>query len=260
MQQVLRNVLSNALKFTPAGGAVTITLAKEGDEATVCMRDTGEGIPAEFLPLAIQMFQQREQGTRREHPGLGIGLALVKQLVEAHGGAVSIASDGAGCGTLVTMHWPLAAASELEEPSRSHAGNLHALDGMRILVVEDMDDSREAIGVMLDRFGATVVSARDGVEALEQAGDDVDLVLCDLRMPRMDGFEFLRALNGREGHRHPPVIAVSGLASSADHLATQAAGFTGHIDKPFDDTRLLAAVRVAMAVRSTGRRNADRFH
>lgn len=163
---------------------------------------------------------------------------------------MGVASEGKGCGTVVTINWPLTPIPEA--PSLVADVNQRALNGLRILVVEDMEDSREVICLMLERFGATVTTAGDGIEALGRAScDDVDVILCDLRMPRMDGFEFLRALNRLDDRTHPPVIALSGLASSADHLATQAAGFTGHVDKPVNDGPLVAAVRVAIALRST---------
>ena len=211
LQQVFGNIISNAVKYTPAQGRIRITLGREAGSARVVVADTGAGIAPEFLPSVFDIFRQQEHGIRREHEGLGIGLALVKWLTELHKGTVSVVSAGVGRGTEVTVLLPLAA----ETPALGDAvaagaeADTASLSGLSVLVVEDSDDARETLRDLLNLLGAQATAARDGREALEMMRDAVpDLVLCDLRMPRMDGYEFIRELHHRPSAA-PPVVAVS---------------------------------------------------
>ena len=252
VQQILRNVLSNAVKFTPDGGRISVVLAQEGDMATLQIRDTGEGVAPEFISAAFELFRQQESGTRRRHAGLGIGLSLVKQLIELHGGRVALESEGVGLGTLVTLQFPLVSGS-MHAPAARAPAAAPDLGGRRVLVVDDTEDNRSAIRMLLEELGAKVWVAADGMEGIEMIrGGTFDVVLCDLRMPRMDGFEFMQALRHLpEDTLLPPVIAMSGLTGSADRVRTAAAGFAGQVDKPFDEYRLFAAIEAVTARRVT---------
>jgi len=252
LQQIFRNVFSNAIKFTPAGGTIEALVTSDGHDALVKIRDNGQGIAPEFLPFVFDMFRQQERGTRRGDRGLGIGLALVKRLTELQQGTVTVDSGGPGTGTEVTLRFPLARDSAPAEPAPKPPSpqGLRRLEGLRILLVEDNEDSREAIQTMLEHLGAEVSLAGDGFEALAAVDrDDPDIVLCDLRMPRMDGFEFIRQVHAVAEHANLPVVALSGLTSSDDHRRTEAAGFEGHISKPLDDVALASAVGEAIASR-----------
>ncbi len=248
LQQVFSNIISNALKFTPAGGAIRIAVTRETNHAKVVVADTGVGISPAFLPFVFEMFRQQEFGTQREFQGLGIGLALVKRLTELQKGSVAIASEGTGRGTEVTVRFPLAAVREASVPV-PHATNTPAatLAGLSLLVVDDVEDARETLRALLQHLGAKVSvagSGREGLDIVREAGPD--LVLCDLRMPRMDGFEFVRQLNRATSPAHPPVVAVTALTSEADHQRTREAGFDGHINKPYDEVAIVAAVFAAL--------------
>jgi signal transduction histidine kinase len=245
LEQVFRNILSNAVKFTPAGGSIRVTLGREADSARVVIADTGRGIAPDFLPFVFDMFRQQAQGTHRGREGLGIGLSLVKKLVELHKGTVSISSAGPQRGTEVSVRLPLAA--RLPQPVNAAAAAEPALPfaGLSVLVVEDLEDSRESLRALLQGLGATVCVARDGREGLEMMlqGARPDVVLCDLLMPRMDGFDFIRGLERAPMLAHPPVIAMSSLVGSRER--SRKAGFEGHLGKPYDEAAIIAAVGAA---------------
>ena len=249
LQQIFTNILTNAVKFTPAGGGIRVSVGREADSALVVVADTGKGITPEFLPFVFDIFRQQERGTDRSHEGLGIGLSLVKKLTELHKGTVSVSSAGRGRGTEVTLRLPL--ADVFVEAQDAAAPLTVALTGLSVLVVEDADDARESLRNLLQLLGAEVRIARDGQEALDMMlrGPSPDVVLCDLLMPHLDGFEFVRELRSRLLSACPPVIAMSGLASETSRERASRAGFEGHLKKPFSEAGLVSAVQRALAGR-----------
>ncbi|HEV8673349.1 MAG TPA: response regulator [Methylomirabilota bacterium] len=251
LERVFLNLLSNAVKFTSDGGAVRVTLQREAEAAVVTVHDDGVGIDPGFLPQIFQMFRQQEQGARRQYGGLGVGLNLAKRLAELHRGQIEVRSAGVGRGTEVTVRLPLLAApADRAEPAAVGT----RLDGVRILIVEDSADTGDATRLLLEDLGARVQLAKDGLEALDiLAADEPDVVLCDLRMPGLDGFEFVRRLRADPRRAHVPVVAVSGFARKADFQRTEEAGFDGHVSKPFDLEVLLAALACAVQRRQPGR-------
>jgi signal transduction histidine kinase/CheY-like chemotaxis protein len=247
--QALRQLLGNAVKFGRTGGHVRVAITRESDGAVVRIQDDGAGIAPEFTPFVFEPFRQQEQGARREHGGLGVGLALARGLVELHGGTIDVRSEGIGRGTEVTVCLPVWQPGGRLRGEGELGGDRTEprLDGLAILVVEDSVDTAEATRLLLQDLGARVAVAKNGLEALDVlAGDTPDAVVCDLRMPGLDGFEFLRRLRADRRQAHLPVVALSGFASAGDFQRTHEAGFDGHVGKPFDATALAAALHGAL--------------
>jgi two-component system CheB/CheR fusion protein len=195
LQQIAWNVLNNAVKFTPAGGSIEINLRDDGDSAVLLVTDTGQGIDATFLPHVFEMFRQADGSNRRRHGGLGIGLALVRQLVQLHGGMISAESDGPNKGSQFTIRLPL--LREIVSPNApsltAGAVELEVFAAKSFLVVDDSEDTIAMLRELLRVAGANVTTATNGAEALRIAEEnEFDVILSDISMPEMDGFEFLQ--------------------------------------------------------------------
>lgn len=253
--QVVWNLVLNAIKFTPRGGTVKLTVKCDDSSVRLIVSDNGEGIPAEFLPYVFHRFRQAEGSITRKQGGLGLGLAVVRHLVELHGGNVSAESPGPGGGSTFTVDLPLAAerrtvASADERKTvierRGKASSLAPrLDGVRVLLVEDDDDSRILLGMMLERQGAKVISASSSFEALNAFAQEApQIVISDLGIPEEDGYELLRKVRELPPDKGGliPAIALTGYATSRDRDRALAAGYQLHLAKPVEPAELVAAI------------------
>jgi CheY-like chemotaxis protein len=262
LQQVVWNLLSNAVKFTPRDGRVEIRLDRLGTSVRVHVSDTGQGIAAEFLPHVFEPFRQADSSPSRLHQGLGLGLAIVRYLVEAHGGVIRAESAGVSRGSAFTILLPVPALvmETPDEGAATTAKRPAALDrfllaGLRVLVVEDDADSRDILATVLSESGAEVSAAESAMEALAAIEDrPPDAVVSDIGMPEMDGYAFVAELRRRPPDKGGlvPAIALTAYTEPQSRNQAIAAGFQEHLSKPADPQALLAAV-----ARLTNRRPAS---
>jgi len=260
LQQVLGNLLSNAVKFTPEGGAVDITLATDGASVRIAVTDTGEGLLPEIAPHIFDRFRQADSTITRQYGGLGLGLAIVRHIVELHGGSVQAASEGPGLGTKVTVILPVAApASSPAEEARRRGSTVPAalggtLDAVRILVVDDEYDARELLAAVLEAAGATVTLVGSAGEAMEAlAKHAFDVLLSDLAMPQRGGYDLMSDLRTHGLAGGMVSIALSAQARPEDRERALAVGFDAHVPKPIDPEALAATIR-RLSRRSARRR------
>ncbi|WP_206107705.1 PAS domain S-box protein [Paludisphaera rhizosphaerae] len=233
--QVLANLLNNAAKYTPHGGRIELSAGREGMDAVVCVTDSGVGISAEMLPRIFDMFTQIGTTIDRSQGGLGIGLTLVRRLVEMHGGTVSARSEGAGQGSTLIVRLPLARPATVDEGSVAAAPAVPASSRLNVLVVDDNRDSAESLAILLGLKGHEVRTAHDGPEALRTLESfRPHLVLLDLGLPGMSGFEVARRIRSSAGLRGVQLAALTGWGQEEDRRRTREAGFDHHLVKPAD--------------------------
>jgi PAS domain S-box-containing protein len=258
LQQVLNNLLSNAIKFTPAGGHVRVRAVGADGHIELSVSDDGQGISAEFLPHIFDAFRQEEVLGVRRHEGLGLGLSIVKRLVEMHGGSVHVQSPGPGLGATFTVHLPTLAAAHAaaQNPAEVAAPGLtdvSALRGLHVLVVDDDDDARALVRRLLEEYGVRTTEAESVAVALARvAAEKPDLLVSDISMPGEDGYALLRQLRdaGLDGDTLP-AVALTAFARPEDRTRALSSGFQAHLGKPIDLESLLLAL-VGLARRRGG--------
>lgn len=256
LQQIVWNLLSNAIKFTPKRGRVQVYLQRINSHVEIVVADTGQGISAEFLPHVFERFRQADGSTTRSFGGLGLGLAIVRQLVELHGGTVHVESPGEGQGTTFTVKLPLIAVGPTAiEPERVHPAVGGAvpfvcsprLDGLRILIVDDDADMRDLLTYTLEVCGAEVrvaASADEAISLLTTSSTPMHILISDIGMPEEDGYALLRRIRALEPERggRIPAIALTAYARTQDRTAALLAGFQSHVAKPVEPAELIAVL------------------
>jgi two-component system CheB/CheR fusion protein len=255
IEQVILNLLSNAFKFTPAGGTVTISLTRDSHEARLEVIDTGQGISADALSGIFDMFSQAGPTASRSKSGLGIGLALVRQIAELHEGRVKATSDGAGKGACFSLWLPL--ANGADQKTEAIPQMLEKIAGVCILLVDDSEDMVTAFKTLLEMEGARVLVATDAKTGLVLvAKEKVDLLISDISMPEMNGYQFIENVRQLPQGRNLPAIALSGLSREQDIVQCYQAGFSAHFNKPIALEKLtktiIALLRPAAAMDDSG--------
>jgi PAS domain S-box-containing protein len=245
LQQVFWNLLANAIKFTSPNGRVAVRLTRVGSEAQVTIQDTGQGIPPEVLPFVFEPFRQADSSHARQRGGLGLGLAIVRRVVEMHGGWVVAASPGPGRGATFTVRLPL--MSVQVPPPRGHSPSPGApgCPGVRVLLVDDEPDARELLAAVLEHHGAVVRAAATVPEALRALDEAVpDVLVSDLAMPVLDGFELIRRVRARAPKRagRLPAIALSAHADARSRRRALEEGFDAYLTKPAEGSELAGAI------------------
>jgi CheY-like chemotaxis protein len=242
------NLLTNAIKFTPPGGQVEVWLESVGSHAQIQIQDTGIGIRADFLPYIFDRFRQADTSTTRSYSGLGLGLAIVRHLVELHGGTVQAASPGEGKGATFTLHLPLLQmpkSASSKEQGFAENDRFILLNGLRVLVVDDNADARELLTFILEQHRAEVTAVASATKALEVLAQiEPHILVSDLGMPGEDGYALIRqvrALPLEQGGRIP-AIALTAYAKEEDRKRALLSGFQTHISKPVEPEELVAVV------------------
>ena len=249
LAQVVSNLLNNAAKYTERGGCIWLTATRRGSDAIIKVRDTGIGIPAEMLPRIFEMFTQADRSTNGSPGGLGIGLTLVKRLVEMHGGKITVHSAGPGKGSEFTVRLPVTSSRlpNKEAPGKSRqAPRIGRSAPVRILVVDDNHDSADSLGLLLSLLGNEVRVVHDGLTAVDVASEfQPRVVLLDIGLPALNGYEAAQRIRQQPGGNQAVLIAVTGWGQEVDRNRSKEAGFDHHLVKPVDPdalTRLLASV------------------
>jgi CheY-like chemotaxis protein len=246
LQQIVWNLLSNAVKFTPRDGRVTVRVEQHDDEITLTVTDTGQGISQDFLPHVFDRFSQADSGSTRAHGGLGLGLAIVRHLVELHAGTVEAGSAGPGQGATFSVRLPLRSSrtAAVGDDQNQTAARPLQLEGISILVVDDEPDSREVLSELLRQYGADTRTASSAEEALSEiAHRPPQVLLSDIGMPSIDGFELVRRVRELIPESDMLAMALTGLGSSTDRKRAVDEGFQVCMVKPVDPDRLVEAIK-----------------